>query len=94
MESNKLLSLNDIIENKNLDKNQIQDNINTQIKKQRDYEKSLVDLGYEIYTRNEGDDMYKLENTNNFILGEKSHLYIIYAYGNNNFTSETDIIIM
>lgn len=94
MESNKLLSLNDIIENKNLDKNQIQDNINTQIKKQKDYEKSLVDLGYEIYTRNEDDDMYKLENTNNFILGEKSHLYIIYAYGNNNFTSETDIIIM
>lgn len=38
--------------------------------------------------------MYKLENTDNFILGEKSHLYIIYAYGNNNFTSETDLIIM
>lgn len=94
LENNKLLSLNDIIENKNLDKSQIQDKINTQIKKQKDYEKSLANLGYEIYTRNAEDDMYKLENTDNFILGEKSHLYIIYAYGNNNFTSETDIIIM
>lgn len=94
IQNNELLDLNDIIEKKNLDKNNIQDQINVEIKKQKDYEKSLIDLGYEIYTRNIDDDMYKLENANNFILGENGHLYIIYAYGNNNFTSETDLIIM
>lgn len=94
LQNKKLLSLNDIIEKKNLNKNNIENQINIQIKKQKEYEKSLANLGYEIYTRNIDDDMYKLENTDNFILGEKSHLYIIYAYGNNNFTSETDLIIM
>lgn len=53
-----------------------------------------MNLGYEVYTRNVDDEMYNLENTSNFLLGEKSHLYIIYAYGNNNFTSETDLIII
>ena len=38
--------------------------------------------------------MYRVENISNFILGEQGHLYIIYAYGNNNFTSETDLIII
>ena len=38
--------------------------------------------------------MYKLENTNNYIIGENGLLYIIYAYGNNNYTSEVDIVII
>lgn len=94
IQNNELLDLNDIIEKKNLDKNNIQDQINAEIKKQKEYEKSLMDLGYEIYTRNIDDDIYKIENANNFIIGEKGHLYVIYAYGNNNFTSETDLIII
>ncbi len=94
LQNNNILNLNDIIKKRNLDKDNIQNQVNLEIKKQEDYEKSLIDLGYEIYTRNVNDDMYKLENTSNFILGENGHLYIIYAYGNNNFTSQTDLIII
>lgn len=40
-----------------------------------------------------GDKIYKIENTSTFFLDKDNYLYIIYAYGNNNFTSEMDIII-
>ena len=94
LENKTLLTINDIIEKMDLDKNEIQNKINEEIKKQNDYEQSLTDLGYEVYTRDINNQMYRVENTSNFILGEQGHLYIIYAYGNNNFTSETDLIIL
>ena len=37
--------------------------------------------------------MYELENTTNFFLDKDNYLYVVYAYGNSNFTSEMDIII-
>ena len=36
----------------------------------------------------------ELENTSTFYLGEDGNLYIIYAYGNNEFTNEMDIIVI
>ena len=34
----------------------------------------------------------KLENITNFFLDNDEKLYIIFAYGNQNFTSELDIV--
>ena len=45
-----------------------------------------------IYKRNVEDDMYKIENSDNYFLGPQGEIYIIYAYGNMNFTSERDIV--
>ena len=36
--------------------------------------------------------MYQIDNITNFIEGPNGELYIIFAYGNNNYTSEMDII--
>ena len=38
-------------------------------------------------------DIYTVANSENFFLGENGKLYIIYAYGNQNFTSEMDIVL-
>ena len=54
---------------------------------------SFANQGYNVYVRNPNDDMYKLENTPNFFLGKNKTLYLVYAYGNNDYTSETDLII-
>ena len=35
---------------------------------------------------------YKIENITNFFLNEEGKLYIVFAYGNQNFTSEFDIV--
>lgn len=51
-------------------------------------------MGYSnIYTRDLNNDMYKIANSKTFFLGENGKLYIIYAYGNQNFTSEMDIVL-
>lgn len=92
--NNRVVSLNNIIENRNYKKEEIQNKINEEIKSKKNYEISLADLGYSTYSRNLENEMYKLENTNNYIIGENGLLYIIYAYGNNNYTSEVDIVII
>lgn len=48
--------------------------------------------GYETYTRDANSDMYQTDNIETFFIGNKGKLYIIFAYGNNHFTSEMDII--
>ena len=53
----------------------------------------LKELGYEIYNRDISRDIYKIENTTEFYLN-KNALYIIYPYGNETNTSETDLIII
>ena len=47
----------------------------------------LVDI------RDENNEIYKIDNTPNFFLGKDNYLYLVYAYGNNNYTSETDLVI-
>lgn len=94
LETNKIVTLNDIIENKNINKEDIEKQIKQEIDSKKEYEKTLTQLGYETYTRDINDEMYKFENINNFILGEDGMLYIIYAYGNKTYTSETDLIII
>jgi len=48
--------------------------------------------GYNVFTRDVNSDMYNIDNTSNFFLDKNGTLYILYAYGNQNFTSELDIV--
>ena len=38
-------------------------------------------------------DEFKIENATEYFLGKNGYLYVIYAYGNDDFTSELDVII-
>jgi len=68
----------------------IKNQINQAIKEANDIQIS----GYEVYSRDINSDIYKVENTSTFYIGSDGTLYIIYAYGNNEFTSEMDIIVI
>ena len=48
--------------------------------------------GYQTYTRDLNDDIYKITNISTFFIGQDGKIRIVFAYGNNNFTSEMDII--
>lgn len=45
-----------------------------------------------MYRRDENSEIYILENATEFYVKDNI-LYIIYSYGNNNYTSKTDLII-
>ena len=48
--------------------------------------------GQVVYKRDLANAMYITDNVTNFFIGKDGQIYIIYAYGNNNITSEIDII--
>ncbi len=89
----KEMSLQDMIAKLDLSETDVQDFIKSEIKVEEQSSKALKELGYNIYVRDSGNSMYKIENSKQFfILNGK--LYIVYAYGNFEQTSEMDLIII
>ena len=93
LETNKELTLQDVLKIYGLDSKQVQNKIDDDIKKENKKAQELIDLGYNVFTRDLQDDMYKIENSTEFFVKNKN-LYIIYAYGNDSNTSEYDIIVI
>lgn len=91
--TNKEATLQDFMKIKYLDKKILQQAIQTEIKSSQEQTEQLKELGYNIYSRNVTDEMYNLENATNYFMYD-GYLYIIYAYGNKNDTSEMDIVII
>lgn len=87
------LNIDDLAEHKQLTKNTIETKIKEEIKSQISMEQSLIEAGYTVFNRYIDSEIYKYENISNMFLDEKNNLYIIFAYGNNNNTSELDIVI-
>lgn len=93
VENNKLVDINEIINYKNLNKEDMQNTVIEKIKEENSHVKSISDQGYNVYIRDENNKIYKIDNTPNFFLGKNNYLYLVYAYGNNNYTSEIDLVI-
>lgn len=93
IQNDKLLSIDEVLKIKKLKNETVQNKIDTEIEKISDEKNKINVDGYDLYKRDPQNKMYKLTNTETFFLGEKGYLYIIYAYGNKNFTSEIDTII-
>lgn len=55
---------------------------------------NLKELGYNVYERDISSTMYEIENSDNFFYGTDKTIYIIYAYGNVDETSEKDIVVI
>lgn len=90
--TNKELTLQEMLKIKELDSDYVQEQINETIQASINYSENLISLGYETFKRNINDEMYKIENSNNYFLGPNRSIYIIYAYGNENPTTESDIV--
>ena len=93
LRNNREVTLEEILKFEQLDKQEVQKQINYEIELEQQKVEDLKQLGYKIYSRDVKNDMYKIENTTEFYI-TKDVLYIIYAYGNESETSEMDLIII
>lgn len=99
MPDKKILSLNNVLESsdlltvKELTLEDIQNTINEDVKKAYNNAKIIAAEYGTLYERDLSSDMYKLENATTFFLTQDGYVYIVYAYGNNDYTNEMDIII-
>ena len=93
IDEDRIVTLDEIMQKRIFDKEKVQDQITQEIIKLSKQNASFANQGYNVYVRNPNDDIYKVENTPNFFLGKNKTLYLVYAYGNNDYTSETDLVI-
>ena len=92
--SNEILNINQVLNYRMLNYRDVQNTINKVIKEASQTASAYQQLGYDKYLRDLEDDMYKIENTKVFFLGKGKSIYIIYPYGNANYTSEYDMIVI
>ena len=92
LRNNKEINLEEILRITNLDKQVVQNKINSEIAVEQKKVEDLKKLGYNIYSRDTSSDIYNIENSTEFYLTDKV-LYIIYAYGNETNTSEMDLVV-
>ena len=90
--TNELIDIDEMLSIKQLNKADVQNEINNVVAQNAKEAQNLIELGYKVYERNLSDKMYKIENVDNFFYGPDGALYIIYAYGNNSYTTESDIV--
>ena len=83
----------DLVTMKQLNKDQVNNKIMEVVTEADAEDKTLQDMGYnQVYIRDLTSDIYTVDNANCYFLGPEGRLYIVYAYGNGEFTSKMDII--
>lgn len=90
----KEISFEDLLNFKGISRQDAGNTIRSEIKSIESKINELSKAGYKVYSRNSNSDIYKLDNITEYFIGEDNVLYIIFAYGNQNNTSEMDIIVM
>ena len=90
----KKITIDDMLELKGITKKEANQTIKQEIKTVQQKVEELGKLGYSVYARDYTSDMYSINNVTEFFMGENNVLYIIYAYGNLNNTSEMDVVVM
>lgn len=93
LETGEKIQLVDILAKKNIIQSDCQNKIHEVVTKAQEEAQVLVQSGYTVYNRNLSDSMYQISNISTFFLGKNEELYIIFAYGNQNFTSEMDVVL-
>lgn len=93
LRNNKEITLEEVLKIEGLEKSVIQAKIKNEIEGEQKKVEDLRKLGYNIYPRDVSKDRYQIENTKVFYLTHDT-LYVIYAYGNETFTSEMDLIVI
>lgn len=87
-------TIDTMLELKGITKKEATQKIKEEIKAVQEKVDELAKLGYTIYQRDYSSDIYSINNATEYFLGNDNALYIIYAYGNENHTSEMDIVVM
>ena len=93
LRNNTEIALEEVLKIKNANISEIQEKIKNEISMEQKKVEDLKNLGYTIYSRDVSNDIYKIENSKEFYVTNNT-LYIVYAYGNETFTSEMDLIVI
>lgn len=93
LDENKMMTLEDTLGTYNLQKDDIQNKINTDIQNEQKKSDELINLGYNVFSRDINSSIYKVENVSEYFIYD-NNIYIIFAYGNDRITSEKDIVII
>lgn len=92
--NHKKCTIDEMLKLKGISKNNASQIIKQEIKTIQEKVDELRNLGYNIYSRDYTSDIYSINNVSEYFMGNDNVLYVIYAYGNENHTSEMDIIVM
>lgn len=93
IQEEKLLSLTDLINLKGTSKDKVQSTINEDIKKAYNNARIIAEEFGNLYERDLSSDIYKVESATTFFLTNDGYVYVVYAYGNNDYTNEMDVVI-
>lgn len=93
LEDNKELELEDVLKIYELNKNEVQNKIDKDIQEEQKKSEDLIELGYNVFSRDITSKIYKVENIKEYFI-YNNNIYIIFAYGNEDITSEMDIVII
>lgn len=88
------VSFEDLLELKSVSRLDASRKIKAEIKEIETEVNNMAELGYNLYPRNSNDEIYDIDNITEFFIGEDNALYVIFAYGNQNNTSEMDIVVL
>lgn len=89
----KLISLENLIDLKKTTVEVVQKSIQDEVKKAYENAKIIAAEYGTLFERDLNSEMYKVEATENYFLTEEGYVYVIYAYGNKEYTNEMDIVI-
>lgn len=90
----KEITVDELLDMKNVTKQEANTKIRNEIKEVQQSVEELSKLGYNVYPRDYTSEIYSINNVTEYFIGEDNALYIIFAYGNQNLTSEMDIVII
>ena len=94
LSTNQEASLVDLITMKMLNKDEVNNKIMQVVTAENQEAENLQSMGYNtVFVRDLASDMYNIDNAGAYFLGPNQQLYILYPYGNSEFTSEMDIIL-
>lgn len=93
IQTGKKVSLNEILEKNDIDTKKVNKKIEEQVEQASKQAETISGAtGQIVYKRDLNSAIYVTDNVSNFFIGKDGQIYIVYAYGNNNVTSEIDII--
>lgn len=93
MSADRQVSLKDLVELKKTTVATVQSTINSEVKTAYNNAKIIAAEYGNLYERDLNSDIYKVENATTFFLTDDGYVYVIYAYGNKDYTNEMDIVI-
>ena len=94
LSTNQEASLIDLITMKMLNKDDVNNKIMQVVTAENQEAENLQSMGYNtVFVRDLTSNIYSVDNAGAYFLGPNGELYIVYAYGNGEFTSEMDIVL-